>query len=243
MERRHGPLFVVSPHLDDAVFGCATLLASQPGTTVCTVFAGTPRAPQVQPWDEAAGFSDSTDAMRIRTREDEHALAQFGAQGIRLPYLDGQYGELPSVRVLATALLAQLEQPGRSRLVFPLGLRHPDHLRVADAWIALLRTRTVQSCVVYEDAIHRAVPGLTAARLDDLAAAGLRIVALDASWYPQRESARALRSKQRAVLAYKSQLRAFGEDVLTDLYAPERFWRVDWPRPASAPCMMHRALM
>ncbi|RQN34014.1 PIG-L family deacetylase [Paraburkholderia tropica] len=67
MNSADGSLFVVSPHLDDAVFGCATLLAAQPGATVCTVFAGTPRAPQIQPWDEAAGFSDSSEAMRART--------------------------------------------------------------------------------------------------------------------------------------------------------------------------------
>ncbi|MDE1138495.1 MAG: PIG-L family deacetylase [Paraburkholderia tropica] len=225
-----GSLFVVSPHLDDAVFGCATLLASPPGATVCTVFAGTPRAPQIQPWDAAAGFSDSSAAMRARTREDARALARLGARAIRLPFLDGQYGELPSVRTVARALLACFEPLDRSSLVVPLGLRHPDHLRVADAWLALLRTRAVQSCIVYEDAIHRTVPGITAARLAQLSAAGLRVTAFDASWTPQRESTRALRLKQLAVRDYGSQLQAFGEDIPADLSEPEHFWRVEWPR-------------
>ena len=235
MNSADGSFFVVSPHLDDAVFGCATLLAAQPGATVCTVFAGTPRAPQIQPWDEAAGFSDSSEAMCARTREDERALARLGARAIRLPFLDGQYGELPSVRTLVRALLARFEPRDRSTLVVPLGLRHPDHLRVADAWLALLRTRAVQSCIVYEDAIHRAVPGITAARLDELAAAGLRVAAVDTSWYPQRESARARRSKQLAVRAYGSQLQAFGDDVPADLSEPERFWRVESPRHPGVP--------
>jgi hypothetical protein len=35
-------LLVVSPHLDDAVFGCGELIASRPGATVARLFAGPP---------------------------------------------------------------------------------------------------------------------------------------------------------------------------------------------------------
>ena len=48
---------VLSPHCDDAVFGCGELLADRPGSTVITVFAGRPGSGvPLTRWDAAAGF-------------------------------------------------------------------------------------------------------------------------------------------------------------------------------------------
>ncbi|UVS96093.1 PIG-L family deacetylase [Burkholderia glumae] len=218
------PLFVVSPHLDDAVFGCASLLATRPGTVVCTVFAGLPAPPQCRPWDAAGGFADSTAALRERIREDDEALRICGARGLRLPFLDGQYGPPPGQHALARALAAQLARcPGAVPLV-PLGLHHPDHRCVADAWQLLARRQRRRAWLVYEEAIHRGVPGVTAARLHRLERAGWRLTPLRAGWSAARggEPARAVR--RRAIAAYASQLRAFGDARLADLDAPERYW-------------------
>ncbi|WP_186184716.1 PIG-L family deacetylase [Burkholderia gladioli] len=222
------PLFVVSPHLDDAVFGCAALLAVRPGAVVCTVFAGTPAAPQRQPWDQAAGFADSTAAMDERRREDERALAWCAARGVCLDFLDAQYGTSPEVPALAEALAAQLARHAGAAPLLPLGLRHPDHRRVAAAWLALLRAGRIGACLVYEEAIHRAASDETRRRLAELERAGLGITPLGVDWCPDREARRARGIKRRAVAAYASQLRAFGGTPLADLERPERYWRMEW---------------
>ena len=40
---------IVSPHLDDAVLGCANFMAAHRGATVVTVFAGNPPACPTDP--------------------------------------------------------------------------------------------------------------------------------------------------------------------------------------------------
>lgn len=223
-------LFAISPHLDDAVFGCAALLAARPGAYVCTVFAGTPGERQDTEWDRAAGYADSTHAMRGRWREDDRALGVCRAKALRLNFLDGQYGALPAAETLADALyeaFAAHAGDGDAALVAPLGVHHPDHVRVGEAWALLLRTGRVASCIVYEDAIHRAARGVVEKRLGELDKAGLRIAPLDPTWCPERLTARALDIKRRGIVEYASQLRAFGERIPADLARPERYWRVE----------------
>lgn len=101
---RGAPLFVVSPHLDDAVFSCGVLLASHPGSLVCTVFCGAPAPPQRTAWDASAGHRDSSAALCARIGEDEQALALVRARAVRLSFLDSQYGSTPTVDELARAL-------------------------------------------------------------------------------------------------------------------------------------------
>ncbi|MEK6346697.1 MAG: PIG-L family deacetylase [Burkholderia sp.] len=220
------PLFVVSPHLDDAVFGCAALLATRPGAVVCTVFAGTPAAEQRRPWDAAAGFDNARDAMAERLREDACALACCGARGIYLDFLDDQYGGSPDAAALTHALAGQLARHPGAVPVLPLGLRHPDHRRVADAWLALLRAGRITRCLVYEEALHRSAAGETGRRLAVLDRAGLRVTPLDENWCGARAMPPARDLKRRAVAAYASQLRAFGAGPLDDLERPERYWHV-----------------
>ncbi len=220
------PLFVVSPHLDDAVFSCAALLATRPGATVCTVFAGTPATPQCRAWDRAAGFEDSRAAMAERRREDARALACCEARGVGLAFLDAQYEASPDVPTLARALDAQLARATGAVPVLPLGLRHPDHHRVADAWLMLLRAGRIDACLVYEEAIHRVAGDERVERLDRLERAGAIVTPLGDAWCGARLGVLARCRKRRAVAAYASQLRAFGCGVLAELDRPERYWHV-----------------
>lgn len=222
------PCFVVSPHLDDAVFSCGMLLASRPGSLVCTVFCGAPEPPRQTPWDQSAGHSDSTQAMRSRIAEDEQALTILRARALRLPFLDSQYGATPSVAKVAQALTAGWQKTGALPLIAPLGLYHSDHLLVGDACRLLASEQHLPGIVLYEDALYRTIPGV----------ARLRREALQRQWYrlgPANElhagdvSVRhpgAANAKWRAVHAYRSQLRALNDSHPHDLTEPERYLRL-----------------
>src|SRR4051812_4728612 len=81
------PVMIVSPHLDDAVFGCGELLGARPGSVVVTVFAGAPPTYEtVTEWDALAGFRAGDDVMAARRAEDRDALAVLGARPVWLDF-------------------------------------------------------------------------------------------------------------------------------------------------------------
>jgi len=55
-------LTVISPHLDDAVFGAGELIAAHPGAIVITAFAGIPSGDGLTGWDRDCGFRGSREA-------------------------------------------------------------------------------------------------------------------------------------------------------------------------------------
>ena len=228
--RASAPFFVVSPHLDDAVFNCGMLLASHPGSIVCTVFCGTPEPPQNTPWDQLAGHSNSSDALRARIAEDERALAIVNARAIRLPFLDSQYGETPSIAELLPAMTQAWRLTGSARVVAPVGLYHSDHVLVADACRALVRNQRSSNALFYEDAIYRAIRGVARGRYDAIKREGYVVRPLDESSAAALRRPGAASAKWRAVRAYRSQLRAFDDAHPHDLIEPERYVVID-PTP------------
>jgi LmbE family N-acetylglucosaminyl deacetylase len=217
-------MLAISPHFDDAVFGCGALLAAHPGSVVLTVFAGAPRDPQRTDWDRRCGFADAHDAMRARRREDDAALALLSARPLRLGFLDNQYGATPSLALLRDALHETLTAAAPDRVLVPMGLFHSDHRLVHDASRAALFACHADGVPlwVYEDALYRGLRGLLQQRLAEWAREG--IVATPVRW-PHREPDHAL--KRRAAQAYRSQLRGFGDHGLADIDQPERFWMLE----------------
>lgn len=217
-------LLVVSPHLDDGVFGCGALLAAHPGSTVLTVFAGAP--PEGLPladWDRRCGFHRTADVVPARRAEDRAALARLQARPLWLDFLDDQYaGAVPGASAppdtLRRALQAAIDELDPDAAVLPMGLFHSDHARVHEAGLALLRATPARRWLGVEDALYRRIPGLLQRRLGALAGAG--VVATPA--FPPLPADP--EAKRRAVAAYASQLRAFGPGVPADLDAPERYW-------------------
>jgi LmbE family N-acetylglucosaminyl deacetylase len=230
--RGAAPLFVVSPHLDDAVFSCGMLLASHPGSIVCTVFCGEPLPPQKTDWDRRAGHRDSSDALRSRVAEDERALSIVGAHAIRLPFLDSQYGATPPIDDLVQALTHAWRKTGSARLVAPLGLFHSDHLLVGDACRSLVRAQRPPHPLLYEDALYRAIRGLARRRCEALANEGFVLTPLDEQTAAALRRPGAANAKWRAVHAYRSQLRAFDDAHPHDLVEPERYVVIDRAPPA-----------
>lgn len=127
------PPLVLSPHLDDAVLDCWSVL-TQPGRlNVVNVFAGMPSAGRTTHWDRIVGASDSAELMRRRIDEDREALALAARTPVNLDFLEHQQREdsrPPKLKALDKALTKVV--PAASRVYAPavLGTPHPDHVRV-----------------------------------------------------------------------------------------------------------------
>src|SRR5437016_764770 len=141
------PTAILSPHLDDAVWSCFSLLARADDVLVATVFAGIPDGARGW-WDEQCGITDSAAHVRARRAEDSAVLRSLGRRAIHLDLLDGQYREAPVPAPEIAAALAE-RVPAVRRVYAPGGIGHPDHALVRDAG-ALLRRMGVP-VTVYTD--------------------------------------------------------------------------------------------
>ncbi len=124
------PELVLSPHWDDAVLDCWSLLASSRELKVVNVFAGIPAPGRLTIWDATTGASDSAQRARERIAEDALAQARAGRTPLNLGFLDAQYRgppPAPGLEQLDRALTS--EAPSASRVYVPAGLGgHVDHL-------------------------------------------------------------------------------------------------------------------
>jgi len=226
MSETNPRLFIVSPHFDDAVFGCGALLAAHPDAAVCTVFAAPPEQDMHTEWDEKAGFASAFESIHGRTIEDNNALSVLDAIPVRLPFRDAQYHDSPSIGKLAGALEEAIYGSTANTLLMPLGLFNDDHGRVFEACCEILPRMSHLEWFAYEEAIYRAIPGLVQQRLVDLAERGIVATpaspAADHALDPERQSL----LKREAVSAYESQLRALGPHGYDDVFAAERYWRL-----------------
>lgn len=215
-------VLAISPHCDDAVFGCGDRLAARPGAVVVTLFAGRPVAGDaLTPWDAAAGFAPGDDVIGARRAEDRAALAVLGALPVWMDFRDAQYGPSPAVDTLASALGDLVAQLRPHTIVAPLGLFHSDHRLASRAAVALVRHGLTARWLWYEDAIYRRLPGLVAERVHQLARDGVHLRR------PERGASASAR-KRWAVRCYRSQLRALaapGRPGGDDAFAAEVLWR------------------
>jgi LmbE family N-acetylglucosaminyl deacetylase len=220
-------VLVVSPHLDDAVFSCAHLLAGADDALVITVFAGAPdRYPDpLGAWDVACGFRTDDDVVTERRREDEDALRSLGRRGEHLDFVDRQYrtDRGYDVAAISRRIGSSLEAFDPTVVLAPLAIQHPDHRAALRATLAL-RARNDPSRVwaVYGEYPYvwreqdRAVR-----RLAHLRTAGYRVT-------PVLTLPRAPDAKARALRSYRSQLAGMAFDAIDDVVAaPEQIWRLD----------------
>jgi hypothetical protein len=124
------PQLILSPHWDDAVLGCWSVLASSRELAVVNVFAGLPEPGRAGVWEAVSGCEDSAERARGRLAEDGDALAGAGRAALNLPLLDVSFRrrrpEL-GLRALDHALTDHLQSA--SRVYAPAGIgAHVDHV-------------------------------------------------------------------------------------------------------------------
>jgi len=137
--RSDGPLVVLSPHLDDAVLDCWSVLEGEPRPLVVNVFAALPPEGTLGRWDRITGAADSAQRMRERIAEDAAALAPLGIEPINLSLPEAEYRspweEPPPARL--DALLAA-RVPEVSGVLVPAALgTNRDHRAVRRYGLAL----------------------------------------------------------------------------------------------------------
>lgn len=204
---------VVSPHLDDAVFGCGRYL-TESRETVLTVFAAAPPTGVLTDYDRSCGFSSSRVAMQTRWNENSAALGLLSCPHTTLGMLDRQYDAVrPSIDLVARGLFDTMTRERCEGLLAPLGVQHPDHVLVSDAALQLAITGT--PVWLYEELPYRVVwPEAAIARFTEVVRRGWRLV-------PDFLGAGDVSVKEKAIGCYASQK----VDIHCCL-VPERFWAV-----------------
>ena len=216
-----GRLLVISPHLADAVFACGDLLASHPGSTVVTVFAGIPdEATMLTEWDATCGYLNARQAVLSRRREDETALHMLAARPVWLSFCDAQYARCCRILDVSRRLRGVLKDTTCDTVLFPLGLFHSDHELAHRAALLLMHDARPLRWLCYEDTFYRCIPGLVQQRVAQLTEA-YEVAA------PVLNASGLTAAKRRAIHCYRSQLRGLssaGRPGHLDAFKPERYW-------------------
>jgi len=229
-------IVVVSPHLDDAVLGCSSLMAAHPGATVVTVFAGRPAEypTPMQHWDTLCGFVTGDEVHEARRAEDAAALAVLGATPVWLDFVEHSYldrAEWVRAEAVVDELDATIRALTPTAVFLPFGLANPDHDCTHDAAMLVRERfrddRATPAWFCYEDMGYKHIPGLLAWRIARLFRRG--VWPSPAAVPVDTDRAR----KDAAVACYPSQLLALEAEwaISTKLAAPapEQFWRLAPP--------------
>jgi LmbE family N-acetylglucosaminyl deacetylase len=137
---RHDPAapeLLLSPHWDDAVLGCWSLLASERELLVLNVFGGLPAPGRRGVWERVSGARDSRERAQMRIAEDREAMGLAGREPINLPLLDVGYRRkrrAAAASAIDRAVCEAVPGPRVSRVYAPAAIGgHADHLLVR-AW-------------------------------------------------------------------------------------------------------------
>lgn len=210
-------LLVVSPHFDDAILSAGQLMAERPDCEVVTIFGGEPEGSEkiVTPYDTKCGFRNAKDAVSERRRENDAAIALLHATKIDLDFPDGQYGKYVSEHEITEVLQRIIDGREYEGIYAPIGLGHPDHVKVSDA---VLKLKTSLPITLWEDIpIRITEPEIVPARMQ----------ALGLEYKPTRTIVNRvfMADKVRALMCYTSQM---GTGILDPylMFVPERFYDI-----------------
>lgn len=214
-------VLLVSPHFDDAVLSAGQFMSERPDTDVVTIYAGIPLSPDkiLTPYDKKCGFDSARNAVGARTRENDRALALLDANPINLEFPDSQYETHIANKVYDYEIAEELQKIVDAKkyefIMAPLGLGHPDHLKVTDAVMKLKTDRTIY---LWEDLPIRVIePHIVPPRLEKYG------LTLDKLWNTGITNEK-IAKKIRALSCYTSQINTGILDPYV-MYVPERFWK------------------
>ncbi len=223
---------VISPHLDDAVLGCGALLATQPGSTVITVFSGGPSEypDPPTPWDALCGFTAGDDVLGARKKEDTAALATVGAVAVWLDKTEHQYLDRPDwvgVSGVVDDLEAAVRACEPTLVLAPFGLANPDHDVTHQAALVVRERMPKPAWLCYEDTGYKHIPGMLAWRVSQLFRRGIWPTPVAVPIDAGRDA------RSAAIACYPSQLLALEADwqLGPKLVSPEQYWRLAPPPP------------
>jgi hypothetical protein len=243
-----GPLLLVSPHLDDAVFSCSALVERSEPVDVVTIFAGAPDPPRQGWWDRDCGFASSAESVPERLREDEAAFAGTRHRRRYLDLLELQYIEnRPGGEsdVIESAIRDWITEHPGGTVALPAGAGCS--MRLVDRWLRRLRR---QSCSFGQHVDHLLVRDAGLGSLKGSDATLLLYEEVPYLWgapadrQAERVAARVGRSskllelsvdrgrKAERIAAYASQIPHISPphgrvDDAETLPASERYWRLD----------------
>lgn len=224
---REGRLIAISPRFNDAVGGCAGLLAARPDSTVLTVYSGMPlEAGCLSDADRNSGFNNGREAVLARQASSQRALSLLGVLGVQMDMVDDQYVEGSGEGRLTSALAAALSALRPRVILMPLGMCGAPHVHVSDACLTVRALFLRVEWIAYEE-VAQAEPGAVQERLASL----LRQRILASPFDPGADVDLA-RARQRAWAARSSLAPDTGACDADAACRPERYWRLAWRRDA-----------
>jgi hypothetical protein len=137
---RKAPAVLLSPHLDDAVLDCWSVLTGPSDVRVVNVLAGVPAPGSRGHFERLAGARDSASHVRRRIVEDREALAHAGRSPANLDFhaLAHRRGRPePSFARIDAALCAHVAAASCIYAPAALGEAHPDHVLILFYALAL----------------------------------------------------------------------------------------------------------
>jgi LmbE family N-acetylglucosaminyl deacetylase len=139
----------VSTHLDDAVLSCGHFLSENPQAVVLTVLAGAPEKLREGYNANTTGEIYAPDAIRKRRNEDAAAMNFLS---VRSPVWLGHYDNdfmhwfrrRKDHKEIVRGIELAIREIGARSVVTPLGLKHSDHVAIANACIELAKNSDLE---------------------------------------------------------------------------------------------------
>jgi LmbE family N-acetylglucosaminyl deacetylase len=143
------PILIVSTHLDDAVLSCGHFLSENPQAVVLTVLAGAPEKLREGYNANTTGEIYAPDAIQKRRNEDAAAMDFLS---VRPPVWLGHYDNdfmhwirrRNDHKQIVCAIELAIREIGPGSVVTPLGLKHSDHVAIANACIELAKNSDLE---------------------------------------------------------------------------------------------------
>jgi hypothetical protein len=238
---------ILSPHFDDAVLSCWSLLEGPDDVMVVNVFTASPSAGTPPAWwDQATGATDPLERMRERREEDAAALSLLDRPSLHLGLLDDQYRRTGlSAHQVAQRIAHRVDR--RAKLHAPGAFDgHSDHVLVRDASLELARLGWRVG--LYADLPHATVRGWPAWLPGEEGQAGSEVAAewrrglVKAGLVPENLvpcvhplDRRVQARKLQAIAVYRTQRAGLDRLALLPLADPRALaWEVSWDLSPSA---------